>query len=140
MFPWEPYHPKKVDCMESVAKRNGITVEQLKEVNGISPRTRAMPSLLVVPVNGGGSSLRKMPIMYAPPIPVTVRKIFHTVKAGETLVTIARKYGVAVDDLKRWNPVGRLATGQKLAVEVRTAANGKPRPKPKGKTYKKSGR
>jgi membrane-bound lytic murein transglycosylase D len=137
---WQAYQPKKGDTLESIAKKHRITLSQLKEVNGISPRHRSMPSLLIVPVNGGGQTLRKMPIMYAPLIPVVVRRIYHTVKQGETLQTIGRKYGVTVDDLKRWNRGGRLATGQKLAVEVKSSPKGKPRSKPKGKPRKKSGR
>src|SRR5205807_639146 len=114
-------------------------------VNGIRPRTRAMPSLLVVPVDRNVSDgLRRMPIMYAPPIAVVYRRIFHTVKAGETLASIAKRYSVTVEDLKRWNPVGRVAAGQKLAVEVRSSgkakSKGKPKAKPKAKVYKKADR
>ena len=45
----------------------------------------------------------------------------HTVKAGEKLSTIARKYGVTVADLKTWNYVGRkgIRPGKKLVVYVR---------------------
>jgi len=45
----------------------------------------------------------------------------HTVKAGEKLSTIARKYGVTVAELKTWNYVGRkgLRPGKKLIVYVR---------------------
>jgi hypothetical protein len=116
-----------------------MTIAQLKEVNGISPRVRALPSLLVVPVTvAAGTAMRRLPIMYAPPIPVSVRKIFHTVKPGETLAAIGKRYGVAVEDLKRWNPASRVAPGQRLAVEVRVAAKPKPRSKSKVKPKAKS--
>jgi membrane-bound lytic murein transglycosylase D len=135
---WQAYHPKKGDTLESIAKRHGLSLAQLKEVNGIASRTRAVPSLLVVPVNGSGAGVRRLPIMYAPPIPVSTRRIFHTVKAGETLAAIAKRYSVSVEDLKRWNPIGRLVAGQRLSLEVRAPAKGKPKAKPKGKPYKKS--
>jgi spore germination protein YaaH len=96
-----------------------------------------MPSLIVVPVKGAEtSSMRRLPIMYAPPIPVIYRRIFHTVKQGETFASIARRYGVTIDDMKRWNPSGRATPGQKLALEVRAPVRGKPRPKAKGKPRK----
>ncbi len=138
---WHTYLPKKGDTLESIAKRHGLSIAQLKEVNGISARSGGMPSLLVVPVNGSAAAslTRRMPIMYAPPIPVATRRIFHTVKPGETLPSIAKKYSVSVEDLKRWNPLGRLLPGQRVAVEVRAAAKGKPRPTAKGRPYKKSG-
>jgi len=138
---WKSYHPKPGETFESIAKKFGITLGQLKEVNGISPRTRTVPKLLVVPINGAASSsMRRLPIMYAPPIPVTTRRIFHTVRHGETLTSIAARYRVSIDDLKRWNPIGKLAPGQRLVLELRTAAKGKPRPKAKGRIYKKSDR
>jgi len=45
----------------------------------------------------------------------------HTVKSGEKLSTIARKYGVTVADLKNWNYIGKkgLKPGKKIIVYVR---------------------
>ena len=34
---WKTYHPKQGETFESIAKKHGITVGQLKEVNGIAP-------------------------------------------------------------------------------------------------------
>jgi membrane-bound lytic murein transglycosylase D len=139
---WKTYQPKKGDTLDSIAKRHGMTLAQLKEVNGISPRSRGLPRLLVVPVEKAPAGFARLPIMYAPPIPIVYRRIFHTVKPGETLVSIARRYGVSVDDLKRWNPSAKVQAGHRLALEVRAAgkakSKGKPKAKPKPKVYKKS--
>jgi membrane-bound lytic murein transglycosylase D len=45
----------------------------------------------------------------------------HTVRSGEKLSTIARKYGVTVADLKNWNYIGKkgLRPGKKIIVYVR---------------------
>ncbi len=137
---WKTYHPGKGETFESIARKFRMAVAQLKEVNGIRPRVRAVPSLLVVPANGEAISARKLPIMYAPPIPVRVRRIFHTIKRGETLPSIARRYGVLVEDLKRWNPGRSLRAGQRLEIEVRAPVKGKPRSKSKPKKYKKATR
>lgn len=53
-----------------------------------------------------------------------IKKI-HTVKHGEKLSSIARKYGVTVADLKNWNYIGRkgVRTGKKLTVYVRETQN-----------------
>ena len=134
---WKTYYPKQGETFESIAKKHGMTVGQLKEVNGIAPRTKSPPRLLVVP--GTQTSIRKLPIMYAPPIPVTTRRLFHSVKPGETLTSIANKYRVSAEDLKRWNGVSTATAGRKLAVEVRSAApKSKPRPKAKGKPYRRA--
>jgi membrane-bound lytic murein transglycosylase D len=136
---WRAYTPKKGDSLESIARKHGMSLAQLKEVNGISPRVRAVPALLVVPANGN-ADLGRLPIMYAPPIPVgRSRALVHTVKAGETLASIASRYRVSAEDLRRWNrgKVGRLAAGQKLTVHTQSAAGGTPRSQAKGKPAKK---
>lgn len=45
----------------------------------------------------------------------------HTVRSGEKLSTIARKYGVTVADLRSWNYIGKkgVKPGKKLIVYVR---------------------
>jgi len=53
----------------------------------------------------------------------TVREVqkSHTVRSGEKLSTIARKYGVTVADLRSWNYIGKkgIRPGKKLTVYVR---------------------
>jgi len=48
-------------------------------------------------------------------------KRIHTVKYGEKLSTISRKYGVSVDELRTWNSIGKkgIKPGRKLVVYVR---------------------
>jgi membrane-bound lytic murein transglycosylase D len=144
---WRTYQPKKGDNLERIAKQFGVSLAQLKEVNGITPRARAMPAVLVVPAANGARDLGRLPIMYAPPIPLAGPRTFvHTVKAGDTLQSIAARYGVNVQDLRRWNKIGRLAAGQKLVVQTKGApatarkapAKGKPRQASPGKPVKKS--
>ena len=148
---WQAYEPRRGDSLESIAKKFGVGLAQLKEVNGIGPRVRALPAVLVVPANAaGGRDLGRLPIMYAPPTPLPgPRSLTHTVKAGETLPAIAGRYRVSVEELRRWNQVGRLAVGQKLTIQLKTAptrgrapasaAKGKPRKPSSGRIVKKSG-
>ena len=147
---WQAYQPKKGDSLESLAKKFGMTVGQLKEVNGIAPRTRVLPALLVVPVNGAAVETKRMPIMYAPPIPAPgQRSLTHTVKLGDTLPAIAQRYRVSVEDLRQSNKIGRLAVGQKLTIQAqtrgapqksqsRTPPKGKPKQAKPGKPVKRS--
>jgi peptidoglycan lytic transglycosylase D len=139
---WKTYHPKKGDTFESIAKKVGMSLGQLKEVNGIAPRTRTVPNLLVVPSSPATAAVetRKLPLMYAPPIPIVTRRIYHTVKSGETLASISKRYGVAQEDMKRWNAGVRVTPGVKVAVEVRASAKKTKRTKSKGQTYKQAKR
>ena len=43
----------------------------------------------------------------------------HTVKKGETLSSISRKYGCSVNDLKKWNNLrsNTVKVGQKLKIK-----------------------
>ena len=141
MVSWQTYQPKKGDTLDAIAKKFGVDLAQLKEVNGITPRARAMPAVMVVPTgtSGGARDLGRLPIMYAPPIALPgPRRFTHTVKAGETLPGIAARYRVSVDDLRRWNKIGRLTAGQMLAIQTRaTVARSKASSKTvKGKSRK----
>ncbi|MEO8145075.1 MAG: transglycosylase SLT domain-containing protein [Betaproteobacteria bacterium] len=144
---WQTYQPKKGESLEAIAKKFGVGLAQLKEVNGIGPRTRAIPATMVVPTgsaSGAARDLGRLPIMYAPPIAVPGPRSFtHTVKAGETLPGIAQRYKVSVEDLRRWNKIGRLSAGLKLTIQARAkpsgaAVKGKPRKPSVGRVIRKS--
>jgi membrane-bound lytic murein transglycosylase D len=134
---WKTYYPKRGETFESIAKKHRIMVSYLKEVNGISQRNKVLPTMVVVPMDAEAARMQRLPIMYAPPIPVSVRRIFHTVKPGETLPVIAKKYKVSTEDINRWNPrVTKATPGQKLMLEVRAPAKAKHRKKVTSKKYK----
>ena len=144
---WMSYTPKKGDTLESIAKKHGMSLAQLKEVNGISSRTKTVPSLLVVPVsNTSAATMSKLPLMYAPPIAVGYRRVFYNIRKSDTQASIAKRFGVLPEDLKRWNPSSKFAAGTRIEVEIRvavrskskTAAKGKPREQAKGKPRKSS--
>jgi hypothetical protein len=99
-----------------------------------------MPNLMVVPASRNSAvAMTRLPIMYAPPIPITYRRIYHTVRPGETLTSIARRYGVSLEDMKRLNPKGAVV-GERVTMEVRATgkakSKGKARSQPKGKPKK----
>jgi len=117
---WQTYEPKPGDRLEAIAKKFGVSLAHLREVNGITVRTKGLPSMLVVPANGATvDESTRTPIMYSPPLPVaTTRVQVHKVKAGDTLASIASHYRVTPDDLRRWNPIGRLTVGQQLRIQT----------------------
>ncbi len=52
-------------------------------------------------------------------VPANSRRISHTVRNGDSLWTIAKRYGVTVSELRQWNGLGsnsRLRVGQKLVI------------------------
>jgi membrane-bound lytic murein transglycosylase D len=111
---WKTYQPKRGDSLESIARRHGLSAAQLREVNGIHPRSRRVPELLVVPIDGD-EAFARLPIMYAPPIPAGGRT--HVVRRGETPWSISRRYGVPLKDLQRWNRIRtHIRPGQRLTI------------------------
>jgi membrane-bound lytic murein transglycosylase D len=126
---WRAYTLKRGDRLEKLAADSGIALAKLKQANGITPRSRVGPGFqLLLPIKGSAAAHDPLPTRFTPPAaPVlertartVVRRVVHTVQRGETLTSIAQRYKVSVDDLRRWNAVGRLLAGQKLQIEQAT--------------------
>jgi membrane-bound lytic murein transglycosylase D len=112
---WKTYQPRRGDSLESIARKHGLSAAQLREVNGIHARSDRMPELLVVPIDSGAGTFARLPIMYAAPIPSGGRT--HVVRPGETPWSIARRYGVPVKELQRWNRIrSHITAGQRLVI------------------------
>jgi membrane-bound lytic murein transglycosylase D len=116
---WQVYVPKHGEKLETIAKRFEITVAELRRVNGIPNRSSRLPKEMVVPLNGDArATLADLPLMYAPPIPSYGQaRAVHTVRKGDTLSSIAKRYRVSVAALKGWNQNTRLLQiGQKIYI------------------------
>lgn len=102
----------KVDAGETlyaISKRYGVTIEQIVAQN---------------PAADGGLEVDQ--ILKVPYVPRTVKPIAqgkkHVVAEKETLFSISRLYGVAVDDIKKWNNLtdNALSLGQELVIKSQT--------------------
>jgi membrane-bound lytic murein transglycosylase D len=112
---WKTYMPRRGESLAAIAKKHGLTLAQLKKVNGIHPLSRRVPKVLVVPIEDGGEALASLPLMYAPPLPAGGR--VHVVRRGETPWSISRRYGVSLKDLQRWNRIRtHIRPGQRLTI------------------------
>ena len=125
---WQSYTLQKGDVLEKIAAAHGIALAKLKAANGINARTKIGPGLqLMLPLKGSDAAADPLPTGYIAPIQfergsrTETRKVIHTVQRGDTLATIAGRYKVSVDDLRRWNSIGRLMAGQKIAIEQQVA-------------------
>jgi len=116
---------------EQVSQALGITTEEILYFNP-QYRKNIIPSggnAICLPKNKIGIFLNNEQAIYAAihaqqkesDVIVAEVKRTHTVKSGEKLSTIARKYGVTVAELKTWNYVGKkgIRPGKKLVVYVR---------------------
>ena len=84
------------DSLSSIAYRYGITVEALMAANGLTnPNFIYAGQTLVIP----GASSAPPPASAAPPPAVT----YYTVKWGDTLESIAYRYGTTVAAIMQAN-------------------------------------
>lgn len=151
---WDTYKAKRGESLAAIAKRHGISVSELRSVNGISSRqTTAVAQTLLIPSRLGPSA--RNPIQLAslddtadtPPrrvsavVDTTRLKVVtppragnrttnvtsvqrpptartHTVRGGETLYSLAKRYNTSINELRRLNNLNssKLSTGTKLRV------------------------
>ncbi|MCC2637289.1 MAG: hypothetical protein K0Q68_1008 [Moraxellaceae bacterium] len=109
------YKVRRGDTLASVARRHGTSVKTLARLNRISTRAklRAGQMLTVKQVKSSSRSVA------AAKGKKGQRKITHTVRKGDTLSSISRRYKVPVSDLKRWNrKSSTLIPGKGLVIYV----------------------
>ena len=132
LLSWQAYTFKAGDKLDRIAAQHGIALAQLKQVNGINGKVKVHAGTqLLVPIRGSLAAAEPLPAVFQPPpVPelqlrprTVVKNVQYVVKRGDTLPSIAAHYGVEVDDLRRWNKIGRLTAGQNLAIEVKTTVN-----------------
>jgi len=122
---WRTYTLKPGDSLARVAKKHGISVARLMRVNGIRGRYRVRPGQqILVPEKGSNAAKELLPALFRPPLGAgqSVRTVY-TVRKGDSFWAISRRFGVRIDDLKRWNSIDRLFAGDKIIVYQPVAAN-----------------
>lgn len=125
---WRAYQVKPGERGDKIASRFGISLARLKKINDIRPHRRIAPGqLLLVPASSPGTETG-LSVMDGKEVetPIFSAGATHTVRKGDTLTGIARRYGISTTQLKAWNGIrsNRLIAGQKLAVR-QGASNGR---------------
>ncbi len=102
------------ESLWSIAQKYGVTVSNIKRWNKLNSERISIGQKLVIK-NGAAQAT------YASKRKKAVKKKTHIVKKGESLWSIANKYGISTSDLKRWNELSSksiLMPGQKLVVRI----------------------
>lgn len=98
------YVVKKGDSLWSIARANGLTVDELKSLNNLSSNVLHVgDTLLISSADSTGDD---------------GNDDYYVVKSGDTLWSIARKYNLSVNELKALNNLSSnvLSVGQRLIV------------------------
>ena len=106
------YKVKKGETLSDIAEKNNVSVADIKSLNNLhSSSIRPGQQLQLV-------SKDVQPEQEA--IAKTEKTIVHKVESGESLYLIAKKYNVAIDELKRLNNLdgAKLKPGQSLSVNM----------------------
>ena len=116
------------DRIDKVAKKFGMTVSNLREINGLGPTVKIKPGqVLLVRAGGGaagptGSAVEPPAKVAAAPaartVPATAKTTSYVVRHGDTLFGIAKKFGLALDAIKSLNGLkhNRVSVGQLLKL------------------------
>ncbi|MGD8999596.1 MAG: LysM peptidoglycan-binding domain-containing protein [Granulosicoccaceae bacterium] len=125
---WKHHRVKRGQTLSHIADKHRITVAELKRVNKLKGSFLRVGQDLVIPAASKSAPTyalsaeqRKKKILNAPKS--GRHKILHTVRAGDTFWDIARRYGVGVRQLAKWNamaPRDTLQRGKQLVIWSRT--------------------
>lgn len=134
---WRIYQIEQTETLRDLSSRYRIPVARLAEINGVSERaTLKKGQILLVPRDG--SSAREMTYLAhyqlkQPVRPATRRsqsseeRIVYTVKKGDTLHAIAKRYGIDIKTIRLWNKGSdQLSIGQKLTLKLTSPAFNSP--------------
>ncbi|MGH7730930.1 MAG: LysM peptidoglycan-binding domain-containing protein, partial [Candidatus Eiseniibacteriota bacterium] len=138
---------RRGETLQRIANQYHVSATRLAAANGIS-RTRPLKRgmILSVPASLRSPAPAEIPegdprasTAYVPPRNIrpptsldadsdAEGRTRHTVRRGETLASIAGKYGVTVSDIKRWNHLasGSVRRGTRLKIRVGDAAVSSP--------------
>lgn len=110
------YTVRTGDNLGKIAKKYGVTVDELKAANGISDNNIMVGQTIVVPSQGNDAEAPTK--QKKAKEDKKARNTTHTVRSGETLGEIAEKYGTTVSAIKRASGMksDRLSIGQKLTI------------------------
>ena len=107
------------DSLWTIAQRFAVTAEEIRAWNQLPRGRRGLKvGQQLIIWSGAAAAVAATPARPAPPS-AKAKAGQHTLQPGDTLGKVARKYGVTVAQLRKWNRLkddGVLRAGQSLAV------------------------
>src|SRR5690606_13567691 len=114
---WHTHQVGKGESVATIAKRYRITQSALRSANGLSTKARLqLGQALLIP--GSAKTIARAAPSTKPTRAANARSQRYTVKRGDTLSTIAKKYGIALNALRTANKLksSRITAGAVLTI------------------------
>ena len=121
------YKARKKDSLKSIAHRFGTTPELLAEVNSMSTKGKIVGKMLLVPARETVDFSHEGRTPQAAAGGKGAYAKYYTVKDGDTLDSLAKRFNVSVKLLSAWNKVKStvaLKPGRRIIVAKFTEKNG----------------
>lgn len=121
---WIRHVVRKGDTPAAIAKRYGMDLQIVLEMNRLRKRQALKPGTTVLLPRGAAGNVAANAGKARQASQMTASAMVtrqHIVKKGETLARIARAYAVSLQDLRRWNNLSRNASlrpGQELEIRA----------------------
>ncbi|SDS11686.1 membrane-bound lytic murein transglycosylase D [Halopseudomonas litoralis] len=108
-IPFTRYTVRRGDSLTQIAKRHNLSVNMLRQANDIQGSLINIGQTLIVP--HGPTQLASTQ--------AERKKRIYTVKSGDSLYSIARRFNVEIKQLRAWNGVDtHLSPGQQLTLHM----------------------
>lgn len=100
------------DSLWKIANQYGVSVDEIIRANNLTNTTLQIGDILIIP------STSQTPEVPVEPTPPVSNNIEYVVKSGDSLYSIAKKYGITASELQRYNnlPSTLLSIGQVLLI------------------------
>lgn len=111
------------DTFWELSRRYGVSVRKIARWNGMAPRDHLVPGRKLV-IHGVAKAQKvsyTLPTGRGLPLAAMLRPIRYTVRHGDSLAVIARRFNVTIHQLCKWNRVDKddyLQPGQRLTLYV----------------------
>ena len=108
------------DSLSEIAQAYNVKLSELRAINGLSAKSDLIRIGQQLRIPDSTRSISNNPTVTASSHDLRSR-VQHSVRTGESLWTIARRYGVRVIDIVNWNKISRSAhiyPGQKLVIFI----------------------
>jgi membrane-bound lytic murein transglycosylase D len=121
---WLGHEVQRGDTLSTIARRYDVTIAALRESNSLRSNVLSVGQSIMIPVSS--RTLAQARVAAAPAAAKSAWRsagitgpVIHRVRSGETLWSIARRYGVLVSQIVEWNVLDAgdiLKLGQRLRI------------------------